>query len=277
MNDLTIIYYTDNSLPFWFRNRVYLELVRAAKGKRIISVSQEPLPWDDNICLGNIGRSHHSLFTQVLAGAQKATTKFIALAEHDCMYTPEHFEWVPSDDNVFWYNINHWYVQLKTGEYSYHRRRPMSQLICSRELLIPAITEKIMMLETGFEIRKGQPGACEPGVCDNRTAFVRAKERWYQDVSMMGKDGMPVDEAFEASSFTPEMKEAKLAWWNKMKDVGKESKWFADAFRTKLPNLDIRHGENFSGNRRARQCTMDLAPWGNFLNYLYEDCCVASS
>lgn len=237
MNDLTIICYTDNSLAPWLLNRCRLELLKAVEGKRVITVSQEELPFDDNIVVGNIGRSHHSLFTQVLVGAKEVDTKYVALAEHDCMYTPEHFNWVPTDDNIFWYNINHWFVQTKNGEYSYHRRRPMSQLICEREILIRSITEKIKMLETGFEIRKGQSGACEPGVCDNRKAF----------------------------------KEAKDVWWNSMKDVGKEEKWTAKAFRTKLPNLDIRHGGNFSGGRRTKKTTNILPYWGKFLPYLYMD------
>lgn len=270
MNDLTIICYTDNSLPPWLLNRCRLELVRAAEGKRIITVSQKPLLWIDNIVLSDIGRSHHSLFTQVLAGALAADTKYIALAEHDCMYTAEHFNWRPLSDKVFYYNLNHWFVQVSDGQYSYQQRRPMSMLICERELLIRSITEKIMMLETGFEIRKGQPGACEPGVCDNRKAFVKAKENWFKDVKNMDAGGKPLDCAFELEGIEGSIQEAKDIWWNSMKDVGKEEKWTAGSFRTKLPNLDIRHGGNFSGGRRTKSVANSLLPWGDFKNYLYE-------
>jgi hypothetical protein len=240
MNDITLIYYTDHTLNPDLEKRCQDELIKAAQGKRIISVSQKPMTFGDNICLGDIGRSHHSLFTQALAGVKEAKTKYVAMVEHDCMYTPEHFEWKPTDDNVFWYNINHWFVDYETGEYCYQRRKPMSQLICTRELFIPAVEEKILMLETGFEIRKGQPGACEPGVCDKRDAFISAKEKWDK----------------EHGKIEP-----------KYKDVGKEDKWRARGFATVLPNLDIRHGNNFSGNRKTSKKSMTLPYWGEFKEY----------
>lgn len=235
MNDLTIIYYTDNTLPPWLRNRCYQELVKAAQGKRIISVSQKPLPWEDNIVIDGLNRSHLSLFTQAITGVYEAKTKYVAMAEHDCMYTPEHFEWVPTDDSIFWYNINHYLAYLELDKYAYVRRKPMSQLICTKEMFIPAVEEKIHMLKTGFEIRKGQPGACEPGVCDNRKAFQAAKS----------------------------------AWWNSMKDVGKEKQWTAKGFATKLPNLDIRHGKNFSPGYKVTAEMEELVPWGRLKDYIY--------
>jgi len=264
----TIIYYTDHSLPKWLENRCQRELVKAAEGKRIISVGQKPMTFGYNICLGDIGRSHHSLFTQAITGARAATTKYIAMAEHDCMYAPEHFNWIPTDDGVFWYNVHHWFVQLDTGEYSYTRRRPMSMLICERELFIRAVEEKILMLETGFEIAKGVTGACEPGVCDNRQAFVTAKENWIR------KNGRVI--SGEPGVNDSDIKEVMAKWDQEhgsvdaaLKDVGKEEKWTAGAFKTELPNLDIRHGGNFSGGRKQRQVAQSLPYWGNFKDYLY--------
>ena len=264
MNDITLIYYTDHTLESEFEKRCQEELIKAAQGKRIISISQKPMTFGDNICLGEIGRSHLSLFKQALAGVKEAKTKYVAMVEHDCMYTPEHFEWIPPDDKVFWYNINHWFVQLETGVYSYQRRKPMSQLICTREMFIPAVEEKILMLETGFEIRKGQPGACEPGVCDKRDAFISAKEKWLNSQIISGEPGVS----------TNHIKELQIKWDKEhgqispeMKDVGKESKWRARGFATVLPNLDIRHGNNFSGGRKTSKTELTLPYWGNFKEY----------
>ncbi len=97
------------------------------------------------------------------------------------------------------------------------------------------------MLETGFEIRKGQAGACEPGVCDDREAFVRAKSDWIEKKYL-------------------ELCEKDVRY----KDIGKEKKYKAEAFRTKLPNLDVRHGGNFSGMRFGKNKTYILPYWGKF-------------
>jgi hypothetical protein len=232
MAETSIIYYTDNCLEPFLTEKCQAYLVKAANGKRIISVSQKPIEFGDNLCVGDIGRSHHSLFYQTLMGAQEAKTRYIALAEHDCLYTTEHFDWVPPDDAYFWYNVNHWLADWNSdtaGMYSYYRRKVMSQLICERNIYIRAIEEKLKMLDAGATIRKGQPGACEPGVCDNRIAFL-----------------------------------AELA---KLKDVGKET-FQAKSFATMRPNIDIRHGGNFSGGRRAQKRRYWIDPWGSLHSIL---------
>jgi len=234
MSDTSIVYYTDGSLNQFLFKKCQEYLFSAAEGKRIITVSQAPMDFGDNINMGALGRSHHSLFLQALTGAKAATTKYIALAEHDCVYHPEHFNWIPPDDKLFWYNVNHWLVEwggFNSGMYSYHRRKVMSQLICERNIFIEAIEEKLLMLEHSAGIRRGQPGACEPGVCDNRKAFVDAKKEMLAS----------------------------------QKDVGKDRHDYRAApFRTINPNLDIRHKTNFSGGRRAKDRRYSLPPWGGF-------------
>lgn len=230
-NKTTIVYYTDNSLDAELMRFCHAKLLEAANGKRIISVSQQPLNFGDNICVGDIGRSHLSLFKQILAGVEQVQTEFLALAEHDCLYTPEHFDWKPPTDDLFYYNVNHYFVQWSGSEidglYSYHRRKVLSMMIADTALTIKAAREKVVMIEAGAEIAKGQPGACEFGVCDNRQAYT---------------DFIKV-----------------------LKDFGKEVGCYrAAAFRTITPQLDIRHRSNFSGMRRGKDRRYDLDYWGDF-------------
>ena len=234
MTDTTIVYYTDNQLDEFLFRKCQEFLIEAADGKRIISVSQKPIDFGDNICLGDIGRSHISLFSQMLAGAEAADTEYVALAEHDCIYSKEHFNWIPPSDDIFYYNVNLWLVQYgghASGMYSYMRRRVLSGLICNRELLIEAAREKLAWLKIGAQIRKGLTGACEPGVRSNQEAFV-----------------------INNPAIT--------------KDLGKGEAGKAEMFRTTIPNLDIRHGGNFSGGRRAKKRRYYLEPWGNFQELL---------
>lgn len=223
----TIVYYTDNAIDSKLMALVRKNIINSADGKPIISISQKPIDFGKNICVGNIGRSHLSLFKQILEGVKQVKTKYVALAEHDCFYTKEHFNWIPPTDDKFYYNVNHWFVDLKTGMYSYHRRKVLSMMIANTELTIKAAQDKVLMLESGAIIQKGQPGACEYGVCDNRKAYVD----------------------YLAS----------------LKDLGKDiGSYKAEAFRTINPNLDIRHGGNFSGNRRARNRCYEIPYWGRF-------------
>jgi hypothetical protein len=223
------------------------KLVIAAEGKPIISVSQKPIEFGLNICVGDIGRSHLSMYKQMWAGGKEASTEFISLAEHDCLYTPEHFNWIPPEPDVFYYNVNHWFVQAngsRTGEYSYMRRRVLSMLICGRDIFLKAVSEKVWMLEHGWMIKKGVAGACEPGVLPSEESMVPILQAEF------GIKENSLDYQSTLAQF---------------KDLGKElGRWKAEAFRTTLPNLDIRHGGNFSGGRRARENRYDLPYWGRF-------------
>ena len=239
VSDLSIIWYSDSTLEPDFEARCQRELRRSAGDCPIVAVSQKPTTFADvNICVGPIGRSLRNLFLQPLIGVLAAQTKYVAMAEHDCFYSPRHFAWRPPDDGVFWYDCNHWFVSYQTGQYAWIRRKPMSMLICARSMFLPAVTEKLDMLEKGFTL-EGDHGLCEPGVIDDRPAIVALRQAW---------------------------------WASVQRDVGKEPQWTAKGFYAEQPSLDIRYGGNYSGNmghwiRRARRRTDELPQWGAFKDY----------
>lgn len=228
--DRTIIYYTDNSLDQEVYELCKKQLLKAANGTPIISVSQKPIDLGKNICIGEIGRSHLSLFKQLTTGIMYATTKNIVIAEHDCMYTPDYVDWDPPQEDVFYYNNNQFFVEYggkDHGLYSHIARRVLSQLICNRDLARKALMERIEILELGYAMLKGAAGACEPGILDDR-AFVKQR-----------------------------------------KDLGKDpTKWKAEKFNSAMPNLDLRHGKNFSGNRTSKNQAWDIPYWGKFDEYI---------
>ena len=250
-----IVYYTDNTLPDKFNTLVQKWLVHAADGKRIISVSQKPMTFGDNICLGDLGRSHLIMYRQMLAGAQAVTSPYIALAEHDCLYTPEHFNWHPPDPQVFYYNVNHWFLQYggrRHGEYTYQRRRVLSMLIAGRDIFLKACEEKVWMIEHGWMIKKGVAGACEPGVTPPEEAMIKVPTADMMKASLPCEPGVCDNRA------------EYIAALNEFKDLGKEiGRWKAEAFRTHLPNLDIRHDRNFSGGRKGKEMCYELSYWGD--------------
>ena len=116
-------------------------------------------------------------------------------------------------------------------------------LICSREILLKAVRDKVWMLEQGYMIRKGKAGAMEPGC-------------------------LPTEEALIKITCEPGVCDGRKDYVDSLaqfKDLGKEvGRWNAHGFSTVLPNLDIRHGGNFSGGRRGRErrC-FELPYWGS--------------
>jgi len=244
----TIIYYSDNKLdPLLFR-KCQENIAWAADGKPIISVTQKPVDLGTNICVGEIGSSWVNLYKQVLTGAKNAQTQFVAMAEHDMFYTKEHFNWMPPRDDIFYYNENCMWVQWGgnhpelNGMYSTwwgkEPRFALSQLICNRELLIKDTEYRLKLLEDNDWLTKTMLFAGEPGV-------TRLKE--IQKWAKLGK-GLSVMQ--------------HLRVYHEVDDYFKSQK--SEAFRTEQPNLDVRHGDNYTGPKRGKNRTYYIEPWGDF-------------
>lgn len=180
--DLTIIYYTANATPEAFAQKTRQTLEIARGGLPLISVSQIPMFFGKNICVGSIGRTHLNIYRQALIGAKAAETKYIALAEDDILYSPEHFQFRPSK-GLFAYNMSVWslYTWVKPAIFSYKDRRNLSGLICERELFIEAMEERFKQWpdDSKTPIRNwAEPGKYE----DNLGVTMRETEKFYTDV-----------------------------------------------------------------------------------------------
>jgi len=236
----TIIYLTDNSLDAEITALCQRVLLEAAGDIRILSVSQKPIDFGVNLCMGNMGRNWLSLYKQLLMGARTVDTEWVVIAEHDCLYTPEHLNYTPGNGTAFWYNDNRWLVQWGgnhpelNGMYSWWPGGlALSQLICNRELLVACIAERVEILEGGGDAKLF--GKAEPGVT---TPKAIQKARQY------AVSGRPV--------------------WLRGYLEDYLTKYEHRTFKTELPNLDIRHGSNFTGPKRGKRRRYELPYWGKF-------------
>lgn len=108
-----IIYYTDNQLDPRIMYACQKQILKA--GLPIISVSLQPLKFGTNIIL-HMDRGILTMFMQILKGLEVAVGfDVIFLCEHDILYHPSHFEFVPTVDNIYFYNTNVWKVDYLTG------------------------------------------------------------------------------------------------------------------------------------------------------------------
>lgn len=232
----TIIFITDNSVSDEIFQVVKKHLIAEAGDIPIISVSQKPIDLGKNICVGEIGRSWMSLYKQQIVGLKEAKTDYVGICEHDCLYTSEHLQWIPPKDDVFYYNQNCWYMQWGgnhpelNGMFSRHweTRHALSQLVCNRKLHISAIEERIYLFENGM---KSIQNAGEPGVAKDLELAYK--------LAISGK----------ANHLSGYMEEHL-------------TKFNADVFSTDKPNIDIRHGTNFTGPKRGKNRCYEIPYWG---------------
>lgn len=247
MLNKTILYLTDNTLDEKLSKFCFDKLKQNAKEIQIIAVSQKPLNWlyDNNpipinVVIGDIGRSWMSLYKAILAGIEACETPYIGIAEHDCLYSEEHLAWIPPTDDTFYYNHNCWLVQWGgnhpelNGMYSYWPKRfALSQLICHKDLLKKSTEEVMNLLDMGLRVEKGLRWYGEPGLAsDTYKAYIHATS------------GEPVQLQRYFKNYL--------------------TKYKSESFMTEQPNLDIRHGSNFTGPKRGKNRCYELSYWGKF-------------
>lgn len=139
---LTIIFLTANQLPDKWTEYQNAMLQEAAITCPIITISRKPLDWGMNI-LDEEPKTASNIYYQMLQGAKKATTEYVAIAEDDTLYPIEHFHIFRPPADAFAYNINR--LGLFTWgkpTYFWKDRNSNSTLIAPRKLLIDALEER---------------------------------------------------------------------------------------------------------------------------------------
>jgi hypothetical protein len=119
--DAAIVYCSSNMEDPKFEDRIKANILIACNGIPIISVTQKPIDFGKNICVGDdIGVSGFNFFRQVLIGCEEANAAFIISAEADCMYPPDYFTFRPKKIDVCYRNKN-LYVMPDKRPYFFHK------------------------------------------------------------------------------------------------------------------------------------------------------------
>jgi hypothetical protein len=135
--DTTVIYYTSNREDEAFERKIREKLLEVIGDLPLISVSQKPIDFGTNICIGEVGVSNQNAHRQLQIGAEAATTPFIHAAEADCLYPKEYFEYRPPVDNRAYRTPIH--VHYLGGERFYHKPASECATVVGREYLIEKI------------------------------------------------------------------------------------------------------------------------------------------
>lgn len=147
--DLTVIYLTSSTIKPIFASYQRSILLRAIGDHALISVSREPLDFGQNI-IDDGERSTSNIYRQMLRAAKVATTKYVAIAEDDCFYHRDHFNFYRPDKDTFAYDQNR-FALFTWGEptYSWRNRKSNCSLIAPRDLLIEALEERFAKWPNG--------------------------------------------------------------------------------------------------------------------------------
>lgn len=172
-----VVYYTDNQLSDPIFTAVQRQILKGIKEKHIISVSLQPIQFGTNIVLP-LERGYLTMAKQILAGLEASTAEVIFFCEHDVLYHPSHFDFIPPDKTKIYYNTNVWIVRQSDG-YSYRVDdcRQLSGLVAYRDVLIKHYKERIKRMEQeGFSRKMG----FEPGTHNRKERVDDLKSEKYE-------------------------------------------------------------------------------------------------
>ena len=112
-----IIFYTDNTLNEEIASKVRINLKKISREKDIpiVCVSLKKMDFGDTNIHLNLKRGVFTLYRQQLAGVEASTADILFFCEHDVLYHPSHFDFVPPTSDAYYYNINVWKIRFKDG------------------------------------------------------------------------------------------------------------------------------------------------------------------
>jgi len=165
------VYYTDNQCEERIINIVRQQLKKIKLP--IVSVSQFPIDFGDKNIVINLNRSHLTMFKQILAGIEAIDTDIIFLTEHDVLYHPSHFDFVPAKKDVFYYNQHIYKLNFKDGQALFYYSKQTSGVVAYRDVMLKHYKKRVEVVEEhGFTRKMGfEPGTHKiPRGVDNYTS-----------------------------------------------------------------------------------------------------------
>jgi hypothetical protein len=158
-----IVYYTENRLDPVILRAVQEQLKRCANGHQVVSVSLKPIDFGENVVL-HLERGYLTMFKQILAGLEKSKSDVVFLCEHDVLYHPSHFDFVPPRRDIYYYNEHVYKVDAHGGRAVFYHTKQTSGLCAYRDLLTEHYRKRVERVEReGFTRQMGfEPGTHSP-------------------------------------------------------------------------------------------------------------------
>jgi len=170
------IYYTD------YRAKQYIidlckEQIKKACPHKIVSVSlHKPIDLGKNIVLYDKERSYPTMLLQIVTALEELDTDIVFFLENDVLYHSSHFDFIPTEENIYYYNLNNfrWGIKEKYA-ITYDGLHSLSQMCCYRKTALNHYRKRLEYVEEqgwdkqrSREPRWGRQMGYEPGTKKRR-------------------------------------------------------------------------------------------------------------
>jgi len=148
------IFYSDSQLSEKIARPVREQLLICSQEKNIPIVSASLKRMDfgvKNIHFPSLRRGYLSMFKQIIGALENSNADVVFFTEHDVLYHPSHFDFVPADKNTFYYNQNVWLLRNTDGHALHYDVNQLSGLCVYRETALVHFRERYKMTEEAFK------------------------------------------------------------------------------------------------------------------------------
>jgi len=149
-----IVYYSCGAANETLLEAVRKNLTKMAGVIPIISVTDTPIDFGQNIVIPAGKRGYNDLFNRMMIGVEAAPeNSIIYLAEDDVFYTASHFVKTPQDDEAVYFNTNRYYWAV--GQDSYlpmSGTQAWSQGMFRREYMLTALKKYFASTERDADL-----------------------------------------------------------------------------------------------------------------------------
>lgn len=205
-----MIFYTDNQLNLHVAHQVQRQLGRVSKETGIPIVSCSLKPMTFGTNIHlPLVRGYLTMFKQILAALEASTADIIYFCEHDVLYPKEYFNFTPEKKDTYYYNVNWWRIRLSDGYAVSWEASQVSGLCGYRELLLEHYRKRVAIVE---KYGYNHSMGFEPG---SHNTIESIKDR--------DSSKIPADIYID--------------------DICSEE------WKSELPQVDIKHGHNLSGDK----------------------------
>jgi glycosyltransferase involved in cell wall biosynthesis len=141
-----MVFYTDNRLDKEIQYAVWNNLNKIKNGHDLVSVSLQPIDFGRNVVLP-LQRGYLTMFKQILKGIQECDADVIYLCEHDMLYHPSHFDFIPPTKDKVYYDNNCWQLRSEDGQALFHYTNQTSMLVSYKDVLLEHYTKRVALVE----------------------------------------------------------------------------------------------------------------------------------
>lgn len=152
-----ILYLTDNELPLKIAKNAQSRIRKIAlnKSMELVSSSRKPMGNMGKNVVTRLPRGYECYFKQILAGLEAMESDLVFIAEHDVLYPPEHFDFTPPDDKIY-YDVNWWKVHDDGVAVSWEAEQ-VSGICAPRKVLLEWYKERVKTFNKDDFDRKFEP------------------------------------------------------------------------------------------------------------------------